>query len=299
MLPTPRGSIRLFRFAGIDVYLHWWWFAVALIELQNRKNLYSSLVWNVAEYLSLFAIVLMHEFGHSLACRSVGGEANQIILWPLGGVAFVAPPQRPGATLWSIAAGPLVNVVLVFVFAGIGVALRASGIDLPPDVLRYFRALTYINLGLLIFNMLPVYPLDGGQVLRSLLWFLIGRARSLLVASAVGVLGGLAMLVLAIYQESFWFGLLGFFMLSRSAASFKLARVLRTAENAPRHDDFACPSCGIAPMRGALWVCPQCKTQFDTFDTGAVCPKCGAQFPTTRCTDCSALHPITEWKKVV
>ena len=58
-------------------------------------------------------LILAHEFGHSLACRSVGGEANRIVLWPLGGIAYVSPPQRPGATLWSIAAGPLVNVALV------------------------------------------------------------------------------------------------------------------------------------------------------------------------------------------
>ena len=60
---------------------------------------YSSLTWNVLEYLSLFLIVMLHEFGHSLACRQVGGQANQIVLWPLGGVAYVNPPQRPGATL--------------------------------------------------------------------------------------------------------------------------------------------------------------------------------------------------------
>jgi Zn-dependent protease len=64
------------------------------------------------EYLALFSIVLMHEFGHALACRQVGGTADQILLWPFGGVAYVNPPQRPGAMLWSIAAGPLVNVAL-------------------------------------------------------------------------------------------------------------------------------------------------------------------------------------------
>ena len=64
-----------------------------------------------------------HEFGHALACRQVGGSANQIILWPLGGVAYVNPPQRPGATLWSIAAGPLVNVALLPV---LGVAFLLS-----------------------------------------------------------------------------------------------------------------------------------------------------------------------------
>jgi len=104
-MPGARGAIRIFRLAGIDVFLHWSWFVVAYYEIQARRGGYSSLVWNAAEYLAVFVIVTMHEFGHSLACRSVGGTANQIVLWPLGGVAYVDPPQRPGATLWSIAAG--------------------------------------------------------------------------------------------------------------------------------------------------------------------------------------------------
>jgi Zn-dependent protease len=70
-------------------------------------------LWNALEYVTLFGIVLLHEMGHALACRQVGGQANLIVLWPLGGVAYVSPPPRPGATLWSIAAGPLVNVALL------------------------------------------------------------------------------------------------------------------------------------------------------------------------------------------
>src|SRR5204862_5485748 len=93
--------------------------------INNRAGRYSSLTWNILEYLALFLIVLLHEYGHALACRQVGGTANQIVLWPLGGVAYVNPPPRPGPTLWSIAAGPLVNLALlpislpVFVSAGL------------------------------------------------------------------------------------------------------------------------------------------------------------------------------------
>src|SRR4051812_46977558 len=112
MTPSREGSFHLFRFAGIDVFLHWSWFLVAYYAYRTRVHTYSSPVFNILEYVGLFAIVLMHEFGHSLACRQVGGQANEIVLWPLGGVAYVDPPRRPGATLWSIAAGPLVNVVL-------------------------------------------------------------------------------------------------------------------------------------------------------------------------------------------
>src|SRR5215471_10399366 len=102
-MPTARqGAIHLIRLAGVDLYLHWSWFLVAAYEIQSRNGRYSSVLWNALEYLALFAIVLTHEFGHALACRSVGGKADQILLWPFGGVAYVDPPQRPGATLWSI-----------------------------------------------------------------------------------------------------------------------------------------------------------------------------------------------------
>src|SRR6185369_2850000 len=129
MLPTQRGSIRLFRFAGINLYLHWSWFLVAVYEINNRRTDYSSVIWNVLEYLGLFCIILFHEFGHALACRQVGGKADQIVLWPLGGVAYVSPPPRPGATLWSIAAGPLVNVALAPILLGAFVAAQFIGLQ--------------------------------------------------------------------------------------------------------------------------------------------------------------------------
>src|SRR4051812_2611534 len=126
-MPTRRGSIRIFRLFGIDVYLHWSWFLIVLYDIQVASPQYRSYVWNALETLSLFSIVLMHEFGHALACRQVGGKANQIVLWLLGGVAYVSPPQRPGATLWSIAAGPLINVALTPILFGIFAFGKYSG----------------------------------------------------------------------------------------------------------------------------------------------------------------------------
>jgi Zn-dependent protease len=79
-MPTHQGSIRLFRAAGVTVFLHWSWFLVAVYEINTSSRRYSSPVFNVLEYLALFLIVLLHEFGHALACRQVGGVANQIVL---------------------------------------------------------------------------------------------------------------------------------------------------------------------------------------------------------------------------
>src|SRR5579862_9895156 len=122
-----QGSIRLFRVAGIDLFLHWSWFLVAAFEIGGGFRNYSSVAWNLLEYLSLFLIVMTHEFGHALACRQVGGTANRIVLWPLGGVAYVDPPRRPGATLWSIAAGPLVNVALLPIIYAAGHTSKSLG----------------------------------------------------------------------------------------------------------------------------------------------------------------------------
>ncbi len=209
MLKIERGGLRIFRLVGIDVYVHWLWLVVALYEVQSRRDSYSSQVWNVAEYLSLFAIVLLHEFGHALACRSVGGRAERILLWPFGGVAYVDPPQRPGAILWSIAAGPLVNVVLLApTIAGTFIFSEAAGFS--ANVHHFFMALAVMNVVLLVFNMLPSYPLDGGQILRSVLWYFMGPVRSLRVVSVIGMLGAVGLALWALKQQSMWLGFLAF-----------------------------------------------------------------------------------------
>jgi len=200
-MPSLRqGSIHLFRVAGVDVYLHWWWFLVAFYQLRGGPGVYSSIVWKVLEYLALFLIVLTHEFGHAMACRQVGGTANHIMLWPFGGVAYVDPPQRPGATLWSIAAGPLVNVALApILYAAVKAAGSAGLADSMPDLYIFLRRVFELDLILLAFNILPIYPLDGGQILRSLLWFVLGKARSLMVATVLGFIGIAGFIALAIW----------------------------------------------------------------------------------------------------
>lgn len=296
MMPRGQAGFRLFRFAGIDVFLHWSWFVVAVYELQWRANQYGSFVWNAAEYLCVFLIVLLHEFGHALACRQVGGVADHIVLWPLGGVAYVRPPQRPGATLWSLAAGPLVNVVLCPLLFGLWITARGLGVAAAaPDLVRLLLSLAFINLFILVFNLLPVYPLDGGQILRSLLWFVVGRARSLTAATAVGFLGVLGLVGLALLAKSPWIGIVAVFVGLNCWQGFQQARVLTRMADLPRHRGFACPSCGSSPPIGALWRCARCQGAFDTFESHAACPFCGAQFATTACADCGVTSPMGEW----
>jgi len=302
MLPTHSGSFRLFRFSGITVFLHWSWFVVGIIAVSTRSRAYESPLWNVAEYVALFLIVLLHEFGHALACRQTGGQANEIVLWPLGGIAFVKPPPRAAAELWSIAAGPLVNVLLIPVFFGlIWFGSRAGWGDRVPDAMEFLGMLWLINNSLLVFNLLPLYPLDGGQILRSLLWFPLGRARSLHVASIIGLIGIVSLGGYAIYRQPdrfLWIGFMGFFLGQQCLVGFRTAQYLLTLNRAPRHRGFFCPSCREAPIGGPLLPCQHCGNAFDPFSTQAVCPHCARRNATTRCLHCGNDAPIERWTSI-
>lgn len=294
------GRLSLFRFAGIQVYLHWSWFLVAAYSVFDRRQLYGEIFYAIAEYLVLFGIVLMHEFGHSLACRQVGGRSEQIILWPLGGIAFVRPPHRAGAVLWSIAAGPLVNVLLVpatYVFKEW--CKHTPLVAGSPDLPAFGDAVFWINSGLLIFNMLPVYPLDGGQILQSLLWFVLGYGRSLLVASVLGMVGvvGLAVAMLYLEPGSIFPLLVVAFLGSRCWQGFKLARERLAFERRPRNRLAACPACGASPLANLGIPCAACGQMFDPFASTGVCPHCGAQHPDIRCLDCAEMRPIADWTR--
>ena len=296
-MPSGRqGSIHLFRLAGVDLYLHWSWFLVAIYEIQLRNGRYSSIVWSVAEYLALFLIVLTHEFGHAMACRSVGGKADTILLWPFGGVAYVNPPQRPAAQLWSIAAGPLVNVALMpILFAAIRMSRSLGWPQTMPDLHVFLRAVFVIDVVLFLFNMLPIYPLDGGQILRSLLWFVMGRARSLMVSTVVGFVGAAGLIYLAVIWHSWWTAAICVFIGMNCWSGLQRARVLLRLAKLPRRPGFSCPGCRTAPPIGTYWKCGNCEQRFDTFETRGVCPNCAAAYPITMCLDCHEQHPMSEW----
>ena len=297
MLPQGQGSIRLGRVAGINLYLHWSWFVVAMIEISSRRGYYASRVWNVLEYLSLFLIVLLHEFGHAAACRSVGGKADEIVLWPLGGVAYVAPPPRPGATLWSIVAGPLVNAILLPVLWGLDIAARHAGWVLEmPDLVVFLRTLLIINVGLLVFNLLPIYPLDGGQIVRSLLWFVIGRARSLAAASIIGFIGVAGLALFAWWMQSVWIGIMALFIVGNCWRGLQHARTLARLDAAPRREGFACPHCGNAPPLGIVLACARCRKTYDPWESAGLCPHCGTASAMVPCLECGHRSPVTAWR---
>lgn len=156
-------AITLFKLVQASVNgVPWWWMPVLLVIP--------------------FGSVLIHEFGHVTAARLCGGESRQIVMWMFGGLAMCQVPPTPGRQFFVTFSGPLVTFVIM---AGCLLALQ-SGILLDPLVhyhqgtlLQQTLAFTAsFNLWILLFNLLPCYPLDGGRMLRSALWPLIGRFRA-------------------------------------------------------------------------------------------------------------------------
>ncbi len=297
MFPQGKGCFRLGKIAGISLYLHWSWFLVAYIEIAYRRTAYGSLAWNVAEYLVLFGIVLLHELGHSLACRQVGGKAEYIVLWPLGGVAVVNPPPRPGALLWSIAAGPLVNVVLLPVTIGLCLLLQEfAPLELREQVLPFCVVVAIINGGLLVLNLLPIYPLDGGQILYALLWFILGRVRALRISCVLGVIGAAGVLFLALRWHDPWYIVLAMFLGYQAIRGLGQARTLAWLQPAVDHLNRAmtlvqhgAAADALAECDLALGLIPQghqlrenaqaCRAMVLarlSQPALAICPKCGA-----------------------
>jgi Zn-dependent protease len=147
---------------------------------------------------TLFLSILLHEFGHVIACRLVGGQADVIVLG-FGGMAYVRPPERPLPQFITTAGGPLVNGILL----AIAWALHASplwGMLWGGNGMLFLRALIvamiYINKMLLVLNLLPIFPMDGGRLLQHVLWAIVGYRNSMVVTGMIGTVGGAALLIL-------------------------------------------------------------------------------------------------------
>jgi len=235
--PPRRPGWTLF---GIPIRINASWFAVAAFVAWTLARGYFPAVYpglpapaywlmGAVSALLLFGCVLLHELGHSLAARSYGIPVACVTLFMFGGVAQIASdPRRPSAELIVALAGPLVSAAIAWLcFAASGAMPVEHGAQLVGyAVIRY---LALINVLLLAFNLLPGFPLDGGRVLRAILWAWTGSLRrATRIASAVGVVFSLALLGLGVWvltrgawTGGLWYIVLGLFLRNAALASYR------------------------------------------------------------------------------
>jgi Zn-dependent protease/CBS domain-containing protein len=205
-----KWSFRIARVSGIDIRVHVTFALVVLLGGDHAMRAYgpASFWFGALAILSLFLCVTLHELGHSLVAQRFGIRVHEIVLLPIGGVARLGrEPSKPSHELLIAIAGPLVNVVIAVVLASLLDVhpLRLAGDDefrkalfAAPTRQAFFAFLFGMNVMLAVFNMIPALPMDGGRVFRALLTFVFGRLRATNIASAVGQILALLLVVLAI-----------------------------------------------------------------------------------------------------
>ena len=273
-------ALPLFRAFGIQVRVHFLFFIITIGLFLRQISLPGDVLWwgDVLMFtvFLLFGIILLHEFGHCFGGRAVGGDAEDILIWPLGGLAFVSVPHNWKAHSYMIAAGPFVNVIICFLA---GVILAGAGfipsfnpvadpyvsemknyqdnrtytsqyglrlylpesaesppgygglsVGKPADMMEvavksgYERALApgwvvwlnrtfWLSWVLLLFNLIPAYPLDGGQLLQGFIWGRRDYRTGVTVAAYSGFACSVLVLIVSIAANETLFMGLALFML--------------------------------------------------------------------------------------
>ncbi|TWU23301.1 putative zinc metalloprotease Rip3 [Novipirellula galeiformis] len=217
--------LKLGRFLGIEVYVHWTFaLLVAYVAFETRSEGPAGIAFGMAQLFAVFFCVTLHEYGHALAARRFGIPTLDITLLPIGGVARL---QRMPRIAWQelvvAVAGPAVNVVIAtllltgfYLFGGVEIlveildafvgprdSLDAAQIDAEmsasPSLLSFCVILLAVNVMLVLFNMVPAFPMDGGRVLRSLLAMVTNYRRATFLASRFGLACALLMAMIGIY----------------------------------------------------------------------------------------------------
>jgi Zn-dependent protease len=257
---TGQGGLTLFRFRGIRVSVDYSWFFVLFLVIWWLSGFYRDVLGPgtsdllpyllaLVSALLFFASILLHEFGHALVALRNGIGIDGITLWLFGGVARMErDTDSPGVEFRVAVAGPLVTLAIAFICTAIGVALTGpeefrraaltegnTAIGAVPAVLGWLAS---INILVLIFNLVPAFPLDGGRIARAIAWKKTGnRASATRFAARLGqifayVLMGLGLLSLinGNVVGGVWLGVLGFILNSSAKAAVAQSKVASKVE---------------------------------------------------------------------
>ena len=234
------AQIKLGRIFGVEIGLHYSWLIIALLIAFSLAGHFGAahpdwgrgVIWSMAIITALlfFAAIVAHELSHALVARRRGLPVRSITLFALGGVAQLEKEPEDAKTEFLVSiVGPIASAVIGFVCLMLAWAL---GWTMMPEATTPLMAmlvwLGYINIGLAIFNLLPGFPMDGGRVLRALIWWYTGSAqRATLAASVTGQVFGFAFIIFGIYRffggagfSGLWMAIIGWFLLNAAKAAY-------------------------------------------------------------------------------
>lgn len=239
-------SVKLGRVAGIDIGLHYTWLLIAVLIAGSFAGYFSEMnpewktrvTWSAAILISLlfFGSIVLHELAHALVAKAYGIPIRTITLFALGGVAHIEKnTATPAAEFWMGIAGPVMSGVVGFLCAWLVVWLDAGAATVEMSApVAVLLSLSSLNFMLAVFNLIPGFPLDGGRILRALLWRITGdEDRATRFSARVGQGIALALFGLGLWEflavdsiSGLWLGLLGWFLLDAATSSYLQVEIL-------------------------------------------------------------------------
>lgn len=225
-----KNSWHLGRYAGIDVRIHWTFLLIPLwIYFSTMAAGSGAIAASVAVLfvLAIFGCVVLHEYGHSLTARRFGIATRDITLLPIGGLASLQRmPRNPWQELAIAVAGPAVNVVIA---ASLFFALPILAAVLPIVVVSFLAKLAWVNIALVIFNMIPAFPMDGGRVLRAVLALSLPYASATRVAVGVGRFAAMGLGLVGLLTGNLMLILIAAFVFIAGGAELATAKLPETS----------------------------------------------------------------------
>lgn len=253
-------SIKLGSPFGISVYIHpaFWLLPIFYLFSNLRATSLFHSILEVALLFAVFFCVILHEFGHALAARMFGIQTRDITIYPMGGVARLERmSEDPFEELVIALAGPAVNLLIFFLLLPICIYFSAASFDFehlnPPNNLsgslkHYLQMLMFSNLGLMVFNLLPIFPMDGGRVLRALLNLAVGFSNATIASVFLGNLGAIVLVFLGLFSSNYILVLLAFFVF---IAGRQELLMLRNKRNIGSNSNFT--SSGPSTFSSLTW----------------------------------------------
>jgi Zn-dependent protease/predicted transcriptional regulator len=255
-----QAHIRLGRMFGVDIGLHYSWFLIALLIMSSlgmhfsamRPEWGSGVIWTLAILTGLlfFAALVVHELSHALVAKARGLPVRSITLFALGGVASIEKEAvDPSTEFWMGIVGPITSAVIGGICLTLAWTFGWTPMETPESPLTAMLVwLGYINIMVAIFNMVPGFPLDGGRVLRAIVWWITGNAgRSTRIAAGVGQFVALAFIVVGILRffggvgfGGLWIAFIGWFLWDAARASYAQVEVVEGLRGVRVRDVMSC-----------------------------------------------------------